>query len=454
LGGFAAMSAALADLAAEAVAWMRSQSAETQAEIYLSRSVERSLARRDGAREGLETAETMGAGVRVIRDGRVGFASAGGADLETAQVLWRRAVEQLPQAAPVAGRALPGAFKEAADPAFDASLWDESLFTRSWDELEGRLAAAESAASAGGKARVLRSEVSEGRAEIVVANTLGLSARERGGSASVSVSAVTEDGGETQVGEGYRSARRFDEADPAAAGAEAARRALAGVGARRTRAGKRPVLFEPWVAVEFLEVLSDLLSAEEVQSGRSLLAGRLGAAVASPLATLRDDPRRPGGPASARFDDEGCPTRDKALIDRGILREFLHDSATAAREGLPSNGCAYRGDWSGLPGPGASNLFLAPGALTREALISGTKSGLLVLEVLGTHMMDPVSGEFSVGVSGLEISSGALARPFKGAMLAGNILDLFTRVDAVADDLSFHGSLGSPTIRVSSLDVA
>ncbi len=242
--------------------------------------------------------------------------------------------------------------------------------------------------------------------------------------------------------------------DCAAAGAEAARRALAAIGARRARAGRRAVLFEPWVSGEFLEVLAGLLSAEEVQGGRSLLAGRMGAAIASPLVTLRDDPRRLGGSASARFDDEGVPTRDKALVERGVLRALLHDAATAAREKTASNGCGYRDDWSGLPGPGTSNFFLAPGSLTREKLVADTRDGLLVLEVLGMHMVDPVSGEFSVGISGLEISKGALGRPFKGAMLSGNLLDLLARVDAVADDLVFHGSFGSPTFRVSSLDVA
>lgn len=448
------MSADLAALAAEAVSWMKAESAETQSEVYLSSSTDRSLARRDGARDGLELAESLGAGVRVIRDGRVGFASAGGADRETLRGLWRRAVEQLPHAAAVPGRGLPKPKPIAPDPAFEASLWDESLFSRPWDALEGRLLAAEAAAAAGGKCRVLRSEIHEGRHAVVVANTRGALGRERGGSVSVSASASAESGGEIQVGEGYRSARRFDGLDAERAGAEAARRALAGVGARKTRAGRRAILLEPWVTVEFLEVLADLLSAEEVQSGRSLLAGRLGKAVASPLLTLRDDPRLPAGAASALFDDEGVPTRDKALIDRGVLRELFHDTATAAREGGVSNGCAYRGDWSGLPGPSPSNLYFAPGGVSRESLIADTKEGLLIMEVLGTHMMDPVSGEFSVGVSGLEISSGALARPFKGAMLAGNLLDLLSRVDAVADDLLFHGSHGSPTLRISSLDVA
>ncbi|MDE2510737.1 MAG: hypothetical protein KGL74_06415, partial [Elusimicrobia bacterium] len=274
------MNSDLDALAAEAVAWMKRQSAETQAEVYVSRSRDRALARRDGARDGVEIAESLGAGVRVIRDGRVGFASAGGADPETLRGLWRRAVEQFPHAAPEAGRALPPVSVEAPGAAFDASLWDESLFTRPWESLEERLAEAEAAASAGGKARVLRSELAEGRGEVVVANTRGVLSRERGGSASLSVSSAVEDQGETQVGDGFRGARRFDALDPVAAGREAAHRALAGTGARRTRAGRRAVIFEPWVAVEFLEVLSDLLSAEEVQGGRSLLAGRLGAAVA------------------------------------------------------------------------------------------------------------------------------------------------------------------------------
>jgi PmbA protein len=440
--------------AVEAVSWMRARSASVQAEVYLSRSRRRVLARRDGARGGVEIAESLGAGVRVIEGGRVGFASAGGADPETLRGLWSRAVEQLPHAEPEKGRALPAPAADAPDAAFDASLWDETLFARPWEELDARLGQAEAEASAGGRARVLRSEISESRGEVVVANTLGLLARERGGSVSLSVSTAAEDGAETQVGEGFREARRFDALDPAAAGAEAARRALSSIGGRRARAGRRAVVFEPWVAVEFLEVLADLLSAEEVQGGRSLLLGRLGKKIASPLVTLRDDPRRPGGPASARFDDEGVPTRDKALIEGGFLRALLHDTATAAREGAASNGSGYRDGWSGLPGPGPSNLFLAPGRIGRDALIGGTKDGLLILEVLGTHMVDPVSGEFSVGVSGLEIERGALARPFKGAMIAGGLLDLLARVDAVADDLVFHGSFGSPTVRISALDVA
>lgn len=443
-------------LAREAAEWMRGREPGVEAEVFVERGEERSLTRRDGARDGVESAQSRGAGVRVIRDGRVGFASAGGADAEALRGLYARAVEQLDSAETDARRRLPvpvAAAKE--DSGLAASLWDEALFTRTWTEIEDSLARAESAAlSAGSGLRALRSSWTESRGETAVASTTGVFARERGGSASLSVDVAAERKAETQLGEAWRGARRLAALDPEALGREAARLALAQLGARRARGGRKAVVFEPRVAVEFLELLESLLSAEEVQGGRSLLAGRLGKVVASPLVTLRDEPRRLGALGSCAYDDEGLATLDKVLIDAGVLREYLHDAETAAREGRASNACAFRGSYAGLPSPGASNLYLAPGTATREGLVASTKDGILPLEVLGLHMADPVSGEFSVGVSGLAIEAGALGRPVKGAMISGNLLDLLARVDAVADDLEFHGAHGSPTFRVAALDVA
>lgn len=449
------MSSDLEGLARDAVAWMKARSSQTQAEVFLSQGEERSLSRREGARDGVEASESAGAGVRVARDGRVGFAAAGGAGLAEIKELYERALEQLPHAEPGPGRALPGPQAPAGGDALDGTLWDDALFTAPWEAIESRLREAEAAALAEPRAaKVLRVEYAESRGTVAVAGTSGLFALARGGSASVSLEVAAEDGPEVQLGEGYRAARRASDLDFSALGREAGRRAASLLGARRVKAGRRPVLFEPWVAVEFLELLAEVLSADEVQGGRSLLAGKLGQRVASPLVTLRDDPRLPGGLGSSRFDDEGVPTRDKAMISAGVLSGYFYDAFTAARDGMAPNGCAYRESYAALPGPGASNFYLAPGPQTREALIAGTKSGLLVAEVLGMHMVDPVSGAFSVGVSGLSIEKGRLAAPVKGAMLSGNLLDLLARVDGVAADLTFQGSLGAPTFRVSSLDVA
>jgi PmbA protein len=426
-----------------------------EAEVYLSRSEDRSLARREGALDAVEAGESLGAAVRVVRDGRAGFAAAGGADAALLDSLHARALAQLPFAEAEKGRALPKPVAGASDPALEATLWDETLFTRPWAEVEERLAEAEAACRADGRVRrVLRADYGESRGEVLIANTLGLRVRERGGSAHVSVAAAAESGAETHVAESYHSSRRAASLDFAEAGREAAWHASALLGAGAAPSGRRPVVFHSRVGAEFLELFAQLLSAEEVQAGRSLLAGRVGRQAASPLVTLRDEPRRPGGPASAAVDDEGLPTADRSMLERGVLRDLFHDTLTAAREGHASNGCAYRGSYEETPAPGPSNLILLPGADAPETLLAGAPGGLLVLDVLGMHMVDPVSGEFSVGVSGLRVEKGAAGRPFKGAMLSGNLMDLLARVDAVGSDLRFHGPYACPSFRVSALDVA
>jgi PmbA protein len=445
---------ALDALAAEALDRFKGRGAGAEAEVYLSRSEDRSLARREGALDVVEAGESVGCAVRVLRDGRAGFAAAGGASPELLDELHARALAQLPHAEPEKGRRLPEPGGAAGDAALEATLWDDSLFTRSWVEVEQRLAEAEAAARSEKRVRrVLRAEYGESRGEVCIANSRGLLRRERGGSAHVSVAAAAEAGAETHVGESFLSHRLAAKLDFAAAGREAAFHAAALLGAGAAPAGRRPVVFHSRVGAEFLELIAELLSAEEVQAGRSLLAGRLGQAAASPLVTLRDEPRRPYGPASAAVDDEGLPTADRAMIEKGTLRDLFHDTLTAAREGHGSNGCAYRGSYEDPPSPGPSNLILAPGADAPESLLAAGK-GLLVLDVLGMHMVDPVSGEFSVGVSGLLTEKGRAGKPFKGAMLSGNLVDLLRRVDGVASDLAFHGSFASPSFRVSSLDVA
>jgi len=70
------------------------------------------------------------------------------------------------------------------------------------------------------------------------------------------------------------------------------------------------------------------------------------------------------------------------------------------------------------------------------------------------HTADPVSGEMSVGVSGVAIENGEIVHGIRGAMLSTNLLDLLAGVDAVADDLTFYGATAAPTFRVSGLSVA
>lgn len=447
----------LEQTAREALEAMRRRAPEgVELELYLSASEERSIDLRDGRLDGIQSAASEGAGLRVVREGRMAFASAGRADVEAAVGLLPRALEQLPHLEAEEHRALPEGKAAAPSPELAASLWDDELFATDWKRIQPRLEALGDRIRRGDRriSSVLRAGYSESRGEVVIASTRGVFTRERGCSASVGASALCEEDDELQVGSAYQSARRCGALDFDRVADDAAQRTAALLGARKLSGGRRSVVFDPWVAGEFLDLIAGLLCADQVQRGKSLLAGKLGRKVGSPLVTFVDDPRRLGGMASALFDDEGCPTAAKTMIEGGVVREFFYDAYTASRDGRSTNASAGRGSYRGTPSPGPTNFYLAPGPSSRDEIIRSTEDGVLVLDVMGMHMADPVSGEFSVGVSGLSISKGELSHAVRGAMVSGNLLELLDRVDAVGGDLTFYGAMGAPTFRVADLTVA
>lgn len=438
-------------LAQDIVSEMNSR-AGVEAELFLERRGERRIVRRGGTREDSELRESSGAAVRAFRDGSMGFACASRPDAGVVRALWESAVRQLDSADAAAGRGLPSGSAPAADAELEKTLLDVDR-SASWDIAEERLLRAESAAEKAG-ARAAHSEISLLRRERVVANTRGVVAASAADEAALEISCCAQGASDAQFADAYRGARTLSALDEEGAGREAALRAVDGVNAAVVRHGRRAVVLEPWIMAEFIDVIANLLSAEEVQQGRSLLSARVGRPVASALVTLRDDARRSAGFASASSDDEGVATADKLMIERGILRDYFYDGSTAAHEKRPSNGCAWRANWMRPPSPGPSNFYLAAGGVSRSDVLADTKNGILVTEILGAHMIDPISGAFSVGVSGREILSGKIGSAFKGAMISGNLLELLEKVDAVADDLRFFGAIGSPTARIRELDIA
>ena len=162
-----------------------------------------------------------------------------------------------------------------------------------------------------------------------------------------------------------------------------------------------------------------------MQRGRSPFAGRLGEELASAALVLHDDGRDPDGPASAPFDGEGVPRRRTALIEGGRLRAFLYDTYTANREGGASTGSAARHGYRSQPSVSASNLVVAPGALSFAELLGEAGEGVFVTDVAGLHSgVNPVTGVFSVGASGRAIRGGELAEPLREFTIASDLVSM------------------------------
>ena len=163
------------------------------------------------------------------------------------------------------------------------------------------------------------------------------------------------------TGLGVGLGRNPDALDAEAIGDEAAERALALMGARRPESRRCPVVLDAFVAASVLGFIGSMLSAEAVQRGRSLFAGREGDEAADPALALVDDgPIRRAPRATLR--PEGSPTRRTPLIEGGRLLGFLYDARTARKAGTGTTGNASRGSYRSPPSVGTTNLIVEPGA--------------------------------------------------------------------------------------------
>ena len=229
------------------------------------------------------------------------------------------------------------------------------------------------------------------------------------------------------------------------------------LGATKPPTAKVPVVLDQFAAMSFLGVLAAALSAEAVLKGRSLFATMVGQQIGTELFTLVDDGTITTGPAASPFDDEGVPSGRTELFTAGTLNGFLHNTYTAARmgSGTASTGNAKRGGYKTTPGVGTSNFYLDAGELSFDELLARADGGVLIQDVSGVHSgANPISGEFSVGATGLRIAGGTLGEPLREMTVASTLPEMLAGITGVGDDLRFFSSVGTPSIMIGEMTLA
>jgi PmbA protein len=290
---------------------------------------------------------------------------------------------------------------------------------------------------------------------VAIGSTAGVSAEYSRTDCWCAVVTLAEGDDETQTGFSFRVGRRLAELDWQDVAREGVERAARMLGATKPQTARVPVVLDPFAGSSFLGVLAGALSAEAVQKQRSLFAELVGQQVGAEIVTLVDDGRLLEGPAAAPFDDEGVPTGRTELIGRGVLNGFLHNTYTARRGGTVSTGNASRGGYRTTPGVGTSNFFIDAGSSSFEEILRAAKGGVLIQDVSGVHSgANPISGEFSVGATGLRISGGTLGGPLREMTIASTIPEMLRSVEAVGSDLRFFSSVGVPSLLIGEMTVA
>lgn len=405
-------------------------------EAFVSRDSETDIRIYEGEIEHFVAAQTEGVGIRVIRDGRTGFAYAGVLDEAAVAEVLAEARDNVQFGTPDewAGLAEPDGVE-----VIEQDLWSDALSEFATDEkiaLAKELERLTLAVDA--RIRVDDANYADVASESAVATTTGIRRTGRENGCYVVVSTLADDGDETQTGFGFSVGRSPADFDLAKAAKEASDRATRLLGATKPATKRTTVVLDPYVTASFLGIISSTLNGENVAKGRSLFMDRLGENVAASIVTLVDDPTNPKAYTATDLDGEGLAARRNVLIEGGVLQQFVHSSYSARRVGAKSTGNAIRGGFKGTPGVGCLALQLLPGGRDQSALIADVADGVLIQSVSGLHSgVNAISGDFSAGASGLSISNGQLGGPIREFTIASTLQRMLLDVVEIGNDIDW-----------------
>ncbi len=437
------------DLLSELVAKAKRAGAEA-ADAVLFNSASLEVSYRLGAREDLERSESKDLGLRIFLGQKQAIVSSTDISPVSLEELLQRGLAMaaaMPDD-PYCGLAETDRLCRDIP---DLDLYDDQEPTP--EVLYDMAAEAETAALAvEGVSNSESAGASWGSSRIALVTSNGFSGGYASSSHSLFASVIAGEGTKMERDYDFTSAHHAaDLAKAAVVGTAAGERALGRLNPRKVESQKIPVIFDPRVAHSMLGHFTSAVSGISVARGTSFLKSSLGKKVFADGISIVDDPHRPRGLASKPFDGEGVANREWLLVDNGELMTWIMDSASARQLGLATTGHASRGT-SGPPSPSTTNLYMQPGACSREELLAGVATGLYVSELIGFGV-NGVTGDYSRGASGFWIENGALTHPVSELTIAGNLKDMFLNITP-ADDLTFRYGSNAPTLRIDGLMVA
>jgi len=440
---------ALADVAERLVAAAKRAGAEA-ADAIAVRGVSLSVEVRDGAVEESQRSEGDDVGLRVLVGRRQAVVSTNDLNGGGFAGLAERAVAM--------ARAAPeDRFAGLADPALLArnfpalDLLDPDM--PDVGTLEQRAREAEDAAMAvAGVSKSGGASASAGIGGMVLVTSHGFHGATMNSHHAISMSAIAGNGTGMETDYDYTSTLHAADLESATTICKnAGERAVKRLNPRKVATRKVPVVFDARVAGSLIGHLASAANGASIARKTSFLRDKLGAQIFAPDIDIIDDPLRKRGLRSRPFDAEGVATAARKVVERGVLKTWFLDSATARELDLQTTGHAYRGV-SSPPSPGPSNLHLAAGANSRDALIAEIADGFYITDLIGVGV-NLVTGDYSRGASGFWIENGALTYPVSEVTIAGHLAEIFKSLTP-ANDLAFRYGTNAPTVRVEGLTVA
>ncbi len=394
----------------------------------------------------LQTNQTTTLALRIVRDGRTGYATT--TDEGDPKALVAAAVETAAFGTEARFK-LPGATDYPKVDIYDPAVPDVSL-----DDMIKLGKAMVAAVTGHTPGIVCEAGVSRGVITMSLLNTQGGKADYRKSFFSLDIEGTLIEGTDMLfVGEGEASCHPLNDTkaitdlvlkqlDLAAQKAKAPTKSL-------------PVIFTPNGVTALVMPLITALNGKTVLEGASPVGDKLGKTVFDKRFSIDDDATLAYRPGSRPGDDEGVPSRRVPLVENGVVAGFLYDLQTAALVGKESTGSGSR-TRGGLPAPAPSALVIAPGDTTFDDMVADIKEGLVVEQLMGAGQGNVLGGDFSGNVLlGYKIENGRIVGRVKDTMVAGNIYNVLKDIAAIGSQPRWVGAfLNTPPLYCRGLSVS
>ena len=403
--------------------------------------------------ESFSYADSNGIGIRIIKDGRVGYSYTEEFSDDAFEMIIKEAIEiseSVESREPVIFKNYP-AIKE------DLKIYSEELDRVKVEdkiELAKRL---ESLAQAADNRvfNVPYAAYSDGYSYSKIANSKGLKKEMKSNYCMAFVMVLAQEGEDKKSGSDFIITRDFAKINPEKIANKAVKQATDLLNAAPPDSGQYPVVINNDMMASLLSTFSGIFSAKNVQEGKSLLRGRLGQEIASPVVTILDDGLHPDGMSTSPFDSEGYPSQRTPLVAKGVLTTFLHNTVTAAKDQAESTGNgsrSYKGSLTVSP----TNLVLEAGENSVEDLFKSYDTVIEVVSLQGLHSgANPISGDFSLAAEGFLYKNGVKEKPLANFTVSGNFFDILKDIEKVGDNAEFNmQSCMAPAVLVKKIAVS
>lgn len=420
-------------------------------EIYFSKRTSMQIESKEQLVDSLTRSEDVGIAIRAVDQKRLGFSYTTSLDPSAIRTAVANACA-IAKLMPSDPHVELFSFGSVAYPSIDN--FDEAGLEA---PIEQKIELAKSLESACRKADsritgVRSASFSEVQVQVQMVDSLGESIGYQKTLFSAGVTCKAEANGDSQVWSDFDFSNDLTGLDVSKTAILAAKGAVELLGAGPAPTMRCPAILRNNTVAELIEFLASSFSSEEIDKGRSMLAGKEGERIFSEQVTLVDDRLMPRGYATSPFDAEGVPASQTLLVEGGVFENALYNPYYARKFGKTANSCSSR-SVKAPPSIGFSNLYLKPGKKSFAKLLDGISKGILITDLMGLHTANPVTGDFSLGASGILIENGKPTKPVRGFAVAGNIMELFRRMTDISNDTRFFGNVGAPSVRVTEISV-